>query len=81
MSKTKFYRQCQLSRREGTGHIQQVSFIPEEYAIIGNFIKLKNANDEWVDGWKIEHAGEKKDAKYVEENERVWTRTRKTSDI
>lgn len=81
MSKTRFYRQCKLVRREGESQIQQVSFIPEEYAIVGNFIKLRNADDEWVDGWKVEYAGEKKDAKYVEENERIWTRTRKNSDI
>lgn len=77
MSKTKFYRQCVLQR----GNSTQVSHIPEEYAIVGHILKLRDDNDVWEDGWLVKSAGDKQPAAMVEANEMLWKRTRKTSDI
>ena len=81
MSKTKYYRQCRLVRHVGPSTIEQTSFIPEEYANVGSYLKLKDTSGNWVDGWKVEAAGEKKDAVFVEANERIWKRARPNSDI
>ena len=77
MSKTKFYRQCVLQRDNST----QVSHIPEEYAIVGQVLKLRDDNDVWEDGWLVKSAGDKQPAAMVEANAMLWKRTRKTSDI
>ena len=82
MSKTKFYRQCRLTKSVGLGTIwEQVSFIPEEFAFVGQVLKLKDDKGEWVDGWEVASTGQKMDAAYVERNERQHTWTRGHSDI
>jgi hypothetical protein len=84
MSKTAFYCQCMLERVtkiEPASIVRTVTFIPSEYASLGNIVKLKNDNDEWVDGWVIREAGPPIDAVYIEERERDYKRTRKASDI
>ena len=70
-----------MERKSELGGVTQtVSYIPEQYAIIGNSIMLK-FGDNWVDGWIIHKAGERVDAKYVEEHEMDHKRQRKASDI
>jgi hypothetical protein len=56
MSKTS-YRQCTLRRVIPTGHVTQVSYIPEKFAVVGRILKLKNDDDTWTDGWKVIAAG------------------------
>lgn len=51
------YYQCVLNKRTIGGIIELVSFIPTEYATIGNIIKLKE-NNVWIDGWVVVKVGE-----------------------
>lgn len=52
------YRQCDLRKKTTTGELRQVSYIPEQYASQGKFLKLKGDDGEWTDGWKVVSAGE-----------------------
>lgn len=52
MRKEIYYRQCVLER----GNTTTVSWIPEKYAETGKYLKLKNENGEWVDGWVVKSA-------------------------
>lgn len=54
------FSQCKLVRKTPTGHIQNVAWIPSKFAIQGNFVKIKNNEGDWVNGWKVEVAGSSK---------------------
>ena len=41
--------QCNLQK----GNVTEVSWIPERYAVIGKFLKIKNNKGEWEDGWQV----------------------------
>lgn len=56
-NKKVFYRQCWLEKTCSTGVIQQVSFIPEEFSVIGKVIKLKESNNVWDNGWVVKSVG------------------------
>ena len=43
------YRQCKLEK----GSKMLVTWIPEPYAVVGEYLKLRNDEYEWVDGWKV----------------------------
>lgn len=43
------YFQCSLKRKTGT----LVSFIPENFAVLGKIVKLKD-DGKWTNGWKVE---------------------------
>lgn len=81
MSKVEFYCQCVLRKFNGKTTRELVSYIPEQFAIQDNLIKLKNDDGEWVDGWRVETVGAKVDANYVEAHERDYRSQRKASDI
>jgi len=57
MSKKTKYRQCRLERRVGTRRIEQVTHLPEEFAVVGRVLKLKDEG-KWTDGWRVLTAGE-----------------------
>ncbi len=46
-----FYCQCQLV--QGVRH--QTSWIPQKFAVKGRVLRLKNADGEWENGWKVEN--------------------------
>lgn len=52
------YRQCTLTRNLSGQTVQQVSYIPEKFAIVGEVLKLKNDEDIWESGWKVTQAGQ-----------------------
>jgi hypothetical protein len=55
MSKKTFYRQCRMTKNGSF----QVSWIPEQFAVLGKVLKLRNDKDEeWDNGWVITCAGE-----------------------
>ncbi len=51
------YIQCKLVRKTTSGEVVLVSFIPANFAVVGNYLKLKEDN-EWIDGWKVVYVGE-----------------------
>lgn len=79
MSKeVKFYKQCKLRK----ANTEQVAWIPEVFAIVGNYVQIKNKKDDtWDNGWKVEFASEPLDAAAVEKNERDYRKQRKASDV
>ena len=73
-------RQCTLQRELGCIILETTSWIPEEFAHIDNYVKLKDGDD-WVDGWKVVLIGNRKQAVEVHERSRDYTKQRKASDI
>ncbi len=70
----KFYRQCRLSRENSF----QIAWIEEKGAIEGNFIKLKDCNDEI---WHVDSVGNRVNAEYVQELSSDYRTQRRASDI
>ncbi len=61
--------------------IYQTSWIPEQFAHAGNFIKLKKDDGTWDDGWKVDEVGTRAPEDQVLERERDYKHQRKASDI
>jgi hypothetical protein len=81
MSQGLQYRQCHLQKKDGDALWEQTSWIPEPYCVVGKVVKLKDANGNWEDGWKVVSASEPKPAKFIEGHERDYLKNRKASDI
>jgi hypothetical protein len=47
------YTQCVLRR----GNVEQVAFIPSEFAKKGNFVKIEESGI-WTNGWKVISVGQ-----------------------
>lgn len=88
-----YYRQCKLAKKDyavDTGPVGvsilpvrtqiQTSWIPEQYAHEGNFIKLKK-DGSWDDGWKVIEVGVRESEEYILGHERDYKSQRKASDI
>lgn len=56
MNKTK-WAQCHLERRTKTGRTETASWLPIRHAKVGNYVKLKESNGEWTDGWAVKLVG------------------------
>ena len=57
MSKNVKYVQCELRRNVGDGSAETTSYIPQKFAKVGHILKLKDDNDDWVDGWVVQQVG------------------------
>lgn len=69
---------CQCTLKNGT--MYTVSWIPEKFAKVGKFVKLKDL-EEWQDGWEVVEVGIKKDSKEVQKRSVDYRHQRKASDI
>lgn len=59
MAKETYYRQCALERKiSEKAFSRQVAWIPEQYCKEGKILKIKDQNDEWVDGWEVKTVGQ-----------------------
>jgi hypothetical protein len=56
MARNVFYRQCRLVKRTQTGELQQMSWIPDQFAVVGKVLKLR-ADGVWDNGWVVQLAG------------------------
>lgn len=81
MSKATFYRQCFMKKSCGASTLSTTSYIPDEFATVGATLKLRQDDGEWENGWVVVTVGRKIAAQIVEDADRLWTRTRKYSDI
>jgi hypothetical protein len=72
------YIQCELIK----GNSHQTCWIPEKYAVVGKYVKIKN-NDEWEDGWKVleSYNQTKLEESVLNERNQDYKKTRKASDI
>ncbi len=58
--KTVYYKQCVLRRQLSPQSSEEtVSWIPEQYAIAGECIQLKNKKGVWTNGWRVMSANHK----------------------
>ena len=72
-----FYKQCTLKR----GTQGDVRWIPEKFAVVGKYIKVKVDGVE-EDGWLVVEAGTNRvDGAYLKEHERNYLTQREASDI
>lgn len=75
--KNETYTQCALAKKGAV----EVAWIPTKFANKGKFIKLKQNDDTWDDGWLVQETYTKQDAKYLVEHSQDFKNTRKASDI
>lgn len=75
-----FSRQCCLEKEYKSGTINQVSWIPEQFAKIGKTLKLLN-RDTWEDGWKVIAVGARQSKQERIDRALDYKRQRKASDI
>jgi hypothetical protein len=59
MAKTVFYKQCKLEKQVEGGSCHQTSYIPEEFAVVGKVLKLREEGV-WDNGWKVTFASSKR---------------------
>ena len=76
MSTPSFHRQCRLRK----GATEQVTFIPEEFAKVGRFVKLRSAT-EWDDGWKVVAVYSRVESREAAERSQDYKHQRRASDI
>ena len=76
-----YHVQCTLQKKSENNSItSQVSWLPEKYAVVGKFLKLKT-NEEWVDNWEVIGKGAKKLTKDVIKEEQNYKKMRNVTDI
>lgn len=73
------YKQCALKRND----MHHMAWIPEKFAVVGKFIKIKKDDKTWEDGWEVmsdggDHVMSSKDADFQSQ---LYKKTRKYSDI
>ena len=57
MKRNELYRQCRLVKKVRGGEAVQTSYIPDEFAREGRFVKLREDDGGWDDGWVIRLVG------------------------
>lgn len=68
-----YYRQCTLTK----GQTSEVSWIPEQYAVLGKYLRIEDDN-----GWKVMTVGATRLAgDYLQARERDYLNHRKVTDI
>jgi hypothetical protein len=56
-----FYKQCTMSLASGEGRTSyQTAWIPEQFAKRGKYLRIKNENGDFDNGWLVERAGRKR---------------------
>lgn len=81
--------QCKLRKKykhlDGPSIVEafQVSWLPEKYAVLGKYVRLRTEDEEnpWEDGWEVIELGNKLPTKYVLERSGDFRKQRKASDI
>ena len=82
MMKEQLYKPCRLIRITKRGEEETTSWLPVEFAIQDNYVKLRDKRGNWSNGWKIQSAsGEAMPEKFVDQASRAHLKHRKTSDI
>ena len=76
MARQVLYVQCILRN----GKSLQTSWIPEKYAIVGQYLKLFD-NDVWQNGWQVISNGVKVSKSSVDILSSDYKRTRRATDL
>lgn len=72
-----YHVQCVLNK----DNIYQTSWIPEKYAEMGKWLKLKNNDGEWEDGWQVMECGHRELTENVKNHEGDYKRMKIVTDI
>lgn len=73
-------RQCVLEKPLTKGVLRQVSWIPEVFAKIGKYLKLKEGTD-WENGWQVVQVGGRQSKQERIDRGNDYKKQRKASDI
>jgi hypothetical protein len=78
VAKKVFYKQCTLCR----GSKSTTSWLPEKFAVHHKYLKLKNADGTWENGWRVMSIGSQRwDESYLNERSQDYRHQREASDI
>ncbi|MFK7767286.1 MAG: hypothetical protein AB8B55_08700 [Mariniblastus sp.] len=82
MTKKNIYRQCGLRRELGNDRsAQMVSYLPIQFAKPHQIVRLKNANDQWEDGWKVVSVGQSVDTEGLpNSHQQIKSHRKRTGD-
>jgi hypothetical protein len=75
-----YYRQCSLQKKIPKGTLNQVSWIPESFAILGKYLKLLE-DDIFPYGWQVVNVGGRQSRNERLDRQRDYKRQRKGSDM
>jgi hypothetical protein len=78
-----YFQQCRLRRQVQGGCEERMTWLPEQFAVVGSVVKLRNRRrGTWTDGWVVEAAGGPRlSQKLVVHQSHAYTRQRAASDI
>ncbi len=48
-----YYRQCLLVKNTPTGTLSQTSWLPEQFAKVGEVVQLRDCRGLWNNGWIV----------------------------
>lgn len=83
MAKEQNHVQAILEKKTPKGVTVQHSWIPEKHAIVGHFVKLKNEDGTWDDGWEVTGTAMQNPmpSKWVQERSMDYKKMRSMTDI
>ena len=58
MTRNVKYAQCAMRRIVAGASVVTTSYVPTQFAKVGRVLKLKDSDDNWVDGWVVETVGD-----------------------
>jgi hypothetical protein len=74
--------QCDLSKLVENGGVSvTTSWLPERFAKVGRYVKLKRDDDSWEDGWQVVSTGARMKESILRDRSQDYKRTRQASDI
>jgi hypothetical protein len=83
MAKKKWYCQCRMEKPTGKDSRKwDIAWIPEKFAKVGKYIKIKQEDGTWDNGWLVTGVGDiKREESYLIDHERDYKNQRKASDV
>jgi hypothetical protein len=68
------YYQCLLCKNIDKETIMVIGWIPEKYAKLGKFLRIKDDDDLWNNGWTVKEVYNSQDAEFVFSHERDFVK-------
>ena len=78
--KHEYYCWCEMKKNVPGGVKVDMAWIPEKFAQIDKYIKIKQNDGTWEDGWKVTYVGGRREVLEVLAGERDYLNQRKVSD-
>ena len=75
------YRQCKFRKYSNGKTTYHTAWIPEQFARVSNYVKFKDENGEWDDGWLTEEVGTRAPEDHVLGHERDYTSLHKAQPL